>query len=221
MKRIPEPELMNESEQARAYAEADFEESNTLFVDLFCERFPGFRDGRVLDMGCGPADITIRLAGVLPEANVDGVDGASEMLRFGRERLARDRALASRVTLIEGLIPGVELPVCQYDALVSNSLLHHLHRPEVLWQAICELSSPGAAVLIMDLFRPESLEQAESLVESYAPDAPAVLQQDFYNSLLAAFSQEEVRLQLIDNQIDTLVVETVSDRHMLISGSMP
>ena len=40
MERTPEPELMKEPEQARAYAEADFIESNTLFVDLFRSRFP-------------------------------------------------------------------------------------------------------------------------------------------------------------------------------------
>ena len=55
MKRIPEPELMDEIEQVRAYAEADFEEPNSLFVSLFKERFPGHDTrGVVLDLVCGP-----------------------------------------------------------------------------------------------------------------------------------------------------------------------
>ena len=36
MERIPEPDLMSEQEQARAYAEADFSEPHENFVDLFC-----------------------------------------------------------------------------------------------------------------------------------------------------------------------------------------
>lgn len=220
MERTPEPELMNEPEQARAYAEADFIESNTLFVDLFRRRFPDFCSGRLLDLGCGPADITLRLAAALPGVVIDGVDGAGEMLKFARDRLAQDLSLASRVTLIEGLIPGVELPVSQYEALVSNSLLHHLHDPDVLWRTISALAGPDAPVMIMDLFRPTDCERAASLVECYAHDAPPILQEDFYNSLLAAFTPHEVMEQLVRHDLESLQVETVSDRHLLISGRL-
>ena len=34
MDRTPEPELMDDEEQAKAYAEADFSEANSLFVAL-------------------------------------------------------------------------------------------------------------------------------------------------------------------------------------------
>ena len=220
MERIPEPELMNEPEQARAYAEADFTESNTLFVDLFRSRFPNFQRGRLLDLGCGPADITLRLATALPEVVIDGVDGAGEMLKFGFDRLAHDQSLASRVTLIEGFIPGVELPASQYEALVSNSLLHHLHDPDVLWQTISGFAAPNASVMIMDLFRPPDCDRAASLVDSYAHDAPPILKEDFYNSLLAAFTPQEVAGQLARHDLRSLQVETVSDRHLLISGRL-
>jgi hypothetical protein len=61
MQRRPEPELMDTVEQARAYAEADFSEPNALFLRLLAEQAgrPGGR--RALDLGCGPADIVIRL----------------------------------------------------------------------------------------------------------------------------------------------------------------
>ena len=35
MERIPEPELMDDEAQARAYAEEDFSEANTLFMEQF------------------------------------------------------------------------------------------------------------------------------------------------------------------------------------------
>jgi len=53
MQRIPEPELMDESEQALAYANADFSEPNQRFVEAFAAEFPGFTRGAVLDLGWG------------------------------------------------------------------------------------------------------------------------------------------------------------------------
>jgi len=67
MKRRPEPELMDSEAQTVAYAEADFNESNTLFTECFLGRFPDLPEtGRLADLGCGPGDITIRLARRLP-----------------------------------------------------------------------------------------------------------------------------------------------------------
>ena len=51
MKRRIEPELMDEADQALAYAEADFTEPNTLFLRLLKELAPGRLDGaRALDL---------------------------------------------------------------------------------------------------------------------------------------------------------------------------
>ena len=40
MRRVPEPELMDDEVQARAYALADFEEPHSMFVELFAGKFP-------------------------------------------------------------------------------------------------------------------------------------------------------------------------------------
>ena len=63
MKRKPEPELMDSEAQTIAYAEADFNESNSLFVSRFLDNFPRLpKSGRMADLGCGPGDITVRMA---------------------------------------------------------------------------------------------------------------------------------------------------------------
>ena len=62
LSRTPEPEVMDGSEQSAAYANADFEAVNSAFVEALTERFPGLQEGRVVDLGCGPADIAMRLA---------------------------------------------------------------------------------------------------------------------------------------------------------------
>lgn len=220
MERRLEPELMDDEGQAKAYAEADFEEPNRQFVRLFGERFPEFRGGLVLDLGCGPGDIVLRFARAYPEVVVHGLDGSEAMLRYAENALAHAPGLRSRVRFCHGVLPEAVLPEAEYDAVISNSLLHHLHRPEGLWQTARTAGRTGAAVCVMDLVRPDSEAQARAVVEKYAADEPEILRRDFYNSLLAAFSVEEVRRQLNGAGLDGLSVEAVSDRHLLVWGRL-
>ena len=221
MERTPEPELMEDLEQARAYAEADFEEPNRLFVEEFMTRFAGWSgEGAILDLGCGPGDIVLRLARAYPGCRVHGLDGSASMLSFAEAALA-DSGLGPRVRFVRGLVPGAGLPERRYDAITSNSLLHHLHRPLVLWEAIRDLGAPGAPVLVMDLIRPGTPARARDIVEAYAADEAPVLKTDFFNSLLAAFEIDEVRYQLEEAGLDGLSVEPVSDRHLVAWGRLP
>ncbi|MEI6616232.1 MAG: methyltransferase domain-containing protein, partial [Cyanobium sp. ELA507] len=81
MDRIPEPELMDELLQARAYAAADFSRPDQALVDAALERFGAAGLGpRLVDLGCGPGNITFRLAAACPAAAVLGLDGAGAML---------------------------------------------------------------------------------------------------------------------------------------------
>jgi hypothetical protein len=90
----------------------------------------------------------------------------------------------------------------------------------VLWESVARLGAPGAAVQVMDLMRPASEQQAQELVDTYAADAPAILREDFYNSLLAAYRSEEVSDQLVQAGLDHLKIQTASDRHWIVSGTL-
>jgi SAM-dependent methyltransferase len=219
MPRTLEPELMSDDDQARAYAEADFEAPNSNFVRLFQETFAQHSiDGAFLDLGCGPADITIRLARAYPNNRFYAVDGSAAMLKYAHEALSRNGDLVSRITLIEGYIPGAPIPQQSYGVIISNSLLHHLPDPQVLWQTIQQHGQPGTLVFVADLFRPANWDEANRIVETYSANEPEVLKRDFYNSLLAAFTPDEVQDQLQQAGISYLQVRAISDRHLLIWG---
>jgi SAM-dependent methyltransferase len=221
MKRCPEPELMDSEAQTLAYAEADFNESNSLFAERFLTRFsdlPG--SGRLADLGCGPGDITLRLAHALPGWQLTGFDAGPNMLRHAQRRLDGE-SLAPRVSFRLAYLPDATLPCAAWDAVVSNSLLHHLPDPQVLWDSIIQLAAPRAAVQVMDLMRPDSEARAQELLGLYAADAPAVLREDFFNSLLAAYRPEEVSEQLRTAGLDRLEIDQASDRHWIVSGRLP
>jgi ubiquinone/menaquinone biosynthesis C-methylase UbiE len=212
---------MEDDAQARAYAEADFEQPHAMFVRLLEDSLEGRAlTGTVIDLGCGPADIAVRVARRFPDAVIDGVDGSEAMLKYGAERIRRE-GLGSRIRLMCGRLPDFPLPRRAYDAIVSNSLLHHLRDPKVLWDAIKRCARRSAPVFIMDLLRPESEIEALALVDLHAAGEPAVLRHDFFHSLLAAYRIEEVRAQLDEAGFGDFTIEAVSDRHWVVTGRAP
>jgi|ERR1051325_5519052 ubiquinone/menaquinone biosynthesis C-methylase UbiE len=218
MKRTVEPELMSAEEQARAYAQADFEAAHSSYPELFAQKFPRRpKKAVVLDLGCGPCDVTIRFAKANPGYTFHAVDGSVAMLEFGRVAVRRVK-LSRRIKLIEGFIPGAPIPRAPYDVILSSSFLHHLHDPQILWQTVRQYARRGAIVFVLDLRRPPSRAVARTMVKKYSAGEPGVLRRDFYNSLCAAFTPTEVWRQLEKAGLGELDVEIISDRHLVVFG---
>lgn len=220
MQRVPEPEIMDDEEQVRAYALADFEEPHSHFISLLSNRLSGLPEkGRALDLGCGAGDIARRFALAYSGWTVDGIDGSRTMLDAARHSVDRE-GIGERVNLMEILLPASPPPGAVYDLIFSNSLLHHLENPAVFWSSIVDWSASRTHVFVMDLMRPASSEQARALVEKYSGAEPEVLQTDFFNSLLAAFEPGEIAAQLELASLNCLTSEIVSDRHIIVWGTI-
>ena len=216
MQRILEPELMEDEAQVRAYAEADFSAPHQQFVDRLLEIVdPAGFDRTALDLGCGPGDISRRFVEAYPLCHLDAVDGSKPMLDYARSSIADE--FQNRINFIHGKLPDVRPPSSGYDLIFSNSLLHHLPEPQILWQFIKRYASPGARVAVMDLLRPQTIQEAQKKVEYYAALEPEILQYDFYHSLLAAFTLEEINEQLREASLNFSVTQ-ISDRHVFITG---
>lgn len=223
MKRTPEPELMDDPEQARAYAAADFAEPHERFVALLRERLRALpAGGRALDLGCGPGDPTLRLARALPGWRIDGLDGSGAMLALAREA-AEGAGLAARVRFHAGRLPEAPAALAgqRFELVFSNSLLHHLPDPALLWDAVRRFAAPGASVFVMDLLRPPSARAARALVGHYAAGEPEVLRRDFFQSLCAAYRPDEATAQIERAGFGTLACASVSDRHWIAWGQVP
>ncbi len=219
MLRIPEPELMTLEAQAIAYAEADFSEPHSRCIALLQQVLPTLAvTGVALDLGCGPADITLRFAKAFPQWQVDGLDGAAAMLKYG-EQAVQAAGLSHQITLQKAYLPHENAPRQSYDLIFSNSLLHHLADPQVLWTSVHRWAKPTGHIFVMDLLRPESPGQAAQLVNQYAAQEPDILRHDFYHSLLAAYRIDEVQAQLHECNLAHLQVKPMSDRHFIVWGS--
>lgn len=218
MQRIPEPELMTDDAQCQAYASADFGVSNQAFVEIVRELIPA-NATNVLDLGCGPGDVMIRLARACPSLKITAVDGSPAMIQLALAAI-EESGLSVTVTALQGYVPGLPLSVGQFDAVLSKDFLHHLPDPMALWYEVRRLIKPGGFICVMDLRRPDSPETARDIVQAVAANEADVLKTDFYNSLLAAFTPEEIREQLRAAALH-LDVTLSGDRHMLIEGYAP
>ena len=128
MQRLPEPELMVDPAQVLAYAAADFSGGDQRTLDRI-EALLSSASGRaasdpavILDLGCGPGNISLPLAKRFPKSQVIGVDGSPAMLQ-----VARDRADQQGLSLDLRCCTLKDLALEPVDLIVSNSLLHHLN----------------------------------------------------------------------------------------------
>lgn len=208
---------MDSKDQAVAYANADFSDSNAAYVNELITLY-GDDLEHAVDLGCGPGDIIIRVARSRPRARLTAVDASEAMLSIAKEAVAR-AGFAERIRLVQGRIPGLPIPPRSFTAILCKDMLHHMHDPLVLWQEVQRLGRPGTAVHIMDLIRPASPQLAAEIVERVAAGEDPLLKKDFFNSLCAAFTLSEVRDQLKSAGLP-LHVEQVSERHMRISGRL-
>jgi ubiquinone/menaquinone biosynthesis C-methylase UbiE len=220
MERVPEPELMDLPDEAAAYAAADFSSVNAVFVERLLELTDALQAVHAIDLGTGPGDIAMRVAAQRPAWRMDAVDAAPAMIEIARRNLsnAHSREIGRALTFHLADATRTNLASASYNVIFSNSLLHHLPDPLPLWAEIRRLARPGAVVFLRDLVRPATASDARAIVDQHAGGESKLLQDEFYRSLLAAFTVDEVRAQLDDAGLSSLVVDQVTDRHLDVHG---
>lgn len=218
--RVPEPELMDLPEEALAYARADFATVNEAFVERLGELARGLADVALLDLGTGPGDIALRIAGREPSWRITAIDAAPAMLELAHSA-AKAAGLAGRIRF--QLADAKHLPFENgtFRIVCSNSLLHHVADPRALWREARRVIEPGGLFFLRDLMRPQSEAAARAIVERYAASESELLQAEFLRSLLAAYSPQEVRSQLDEAGLGYLEVRAVTDRHLDVWGTIP
>ena len=215
--RTPEPEYMDDRAEAEAYAAADFSGVNAACAERLAELAAAIDNAEALDLGTGPADIPIRVARLKPGWRITAVDAAAAMLAIARRNV--DAAgLRGRIALVRCDAKRMELPSAAFDVVFSNSILHHITGARDLWTEVARVAKPGALIFFRDLARPASPAAARAIVETYAGGESAILQAEYYRSLLSSYTVAEVRAQLTGAGLRGLTVAMATDRHFDVFG---
>lgn len=219
LERILEPEVMDGVDEADAYDAMDHSEPNRAFVQRLTEL--GIKQCKTaLDLGTGPGDIPIMLCGQVEGLQVTAVDLAQTMLDIAEDKLA-EADLATRVALACMDVKALDLPDDSFDAVFSNTILHHIPEPSLMLAEASRVLKPGGLVLIRDLYRPETIEQLQALVAEHAAECDDEQRKLFGDSLHASVTPEELREMASANGFEHAEVVVDTDRHMSLQFKLP
>jgi ubiquinone/menaquinone biosynthesis C-methylase UbiE len=220
LSRVLEPEVMDTAEEALDYDTMDHSFVNGLFADQFVELLRGSSlrpQGRwqVLDVGTGTAQIPMEIVRRRSDVNIVAIDLSREMLKLGQINLERAGVTASiRLELVDAKqLPDADT---SYDAVISNSIIHHIPEPLQSLREMVRVLRPGGILFVRDLMRPPDLPTLENLVEQHAAGANLHQRKLFAESLRAALTVEEVAGLLRQVGLPAEWVTATSDRHWTI-----
>ena len=119
---------------------------------------------RVLDIGCGAGNNTLKLLQYAGPFDCDLIDLSSAMLEKARERISSVNS--GKIKTIQGDFRKINLPEQGYDVILAAAVLHHLrndHNWEKAFNKLYNLTAPGGSIWITDLVSHES-EAVHSLM---------------------------------------------------------
>ena len=209
--RILEPEVMDTPEDARDYDAMDHSAVNKAFVADFLLEFPNI-SGTILDVGTGTARIPIELAKQAPHVQIVAIDLAEEMLTVARKNVT-EAGYSNRICIERANGRNLEYANASFAAVVSNSIIHHIPEPFACLAEMVRVCTPGGQIFVRDLFRPDTREELQHLVRTYAAGANPQQRQLFSQSLHAALTFEEVQDLVARLGFGKQSVQPTSDRH--------
>ena len=118
----------------------------------------GIRSGSiVLDIGCGPGHV----AGAFAEdgAIVTGIDFSSKMVEVARQHYPA-------ATFHEANAEQLPFDDASFEAVVSNFVVHHLARPDVVFREICRVLKPDGRFAFVVFERPDAQSSIGAFFEA-------------------------------------------------------
>ena len=231
MDREPEPELMNKKSQVKAYCAADFSlgENNLIkFISNYLKinNINLSRNDLIVDLGCGPGNISEKLSERWPDVNVLGIDGSKEMIREAKSRMFKNKIMKKyrNLNYLCSDIRKIRLSQIfskrDVTLLVSNSFIHHIIDLDNFFKFIINLSNKETLNFHKDLIRPKDEETALKLKDKCSQKNSIILTNDYYASLKASYTKNEVQEKILKFNLNSMNVIEESDEYLIVYGKV-
>lgn len=208
--RVLEPEYMDTPEEANEYDAMDHAAVNRKFAEDFLATTRCGND--ILDLGTGTALIPVDLCCLDKSIRVMASDAAVSMLELARYHIEAE-GFRNRIQLHNGDAKKLGFADEFFDAVISNSLIHHIPEPVIVLKEMVRVVKSQGRIFVRDLARPQDNAEIERLVEMYTGSATDTAKQLFRQSLQAALSLDEIQNLVESLGFDKSEVTLTSDRH--------
>ena len=231
MERIPEPELMEKKDQVISYGEADFSEEEFNLVNqishyLLRKKISLNEKDLIVDLGCGPGNISEKLAIKWPNTEVVGIDGSKEMIlrAENNKEISKNKRNLKNLRYICSDIKDIKLTDFllkkEISLLVSNSLIHHITNLEDFFKTIKSLSGNMTVNFHKDLKRPLDEKTVLELKAQCSTKYNMILTNDYYASLRASYTLKELKNFTLRNDLSSLEVFEDGDKYLIVYGNL-
>jgi len=123
---------------------------------------------KLIDVGCGAGNFSLKLLGSLPELHVKLIDLSRPMLDRAIARISAETS--GEITAVQGDIRNIDLAEQSADIIIAAAVLHHL-RSEPEWSSVFQnfyrALKPGGSLWIFDLVKSETPGIEQLLRERY------------------------------------------------------
>src|SRR5262245_23691923 len=153
---------------------------------------------RLLDLGCGAGNYTLKILERLPGLNVTLVDLSRPMLNKAQERIGA--AGSGRLQAIQGDMREVDFGPGGFEIIVASAALHHL-RTDDQWQSmfakIYGALVPGGSFWIFDLVDHELPAVREMMHRRYAEHLESMGGPAYRQEILDYIEKEDTPKSLV------------------------
>jgi tRNA (cmo5U34)-methyltransferase len=105
---------------------------------------------RILELGCGTGNLTLRLIEKYPGAEVVTVDAAAEMTRITMSRIASKHPETTRVRAVTARFEDVAFAPEEFDLVTSCMSLHHVRDKAPLYARMSSWLRPRGTIAFAD-----------------------------------------------------------------------
>lgn len=159
---------------------------------------------KVLDVGCGAGNYTLKMLSKIPNLDCTLVDLSRPMLEKAFQRVSKETN--GSADIIHGDIRNVELPENNYDIILAGAVLHHLREDQDWIDTFTKLFSllkKGGCLMISDLVTQDSAVLNEFIWDKYG-DYLESIDGKVYRQKVLDYVEKEDSPRSVNYQLDLM-----------------
>ncbi len=123
--------------------------SNWKYYRAIVSSIGKYNPASVLDVGCGPGDLLIKLGKSKRSTLLYGIDPSASMVRIAQRKINKNN-LGRQITVKNGSSRNVPFDL-KFDLIISTFSFHHWSKQAESVEYLSHYLSPGGRILIFDL----------------------------------------------------------------------